>query len=54
MSKSLTVAVVGATGTTGSAIVTGLLNSSETIFVGSVYCMVTTKHEGLLTSFVSM
>ncbi|KAK7699478.1 hypothetical protein SLS64_011616 [Diaporthe eres] len=32
MSNSLTVAVVGATGTTGSAIVAGLLGSSETLF----------------------
>lgn len=40
MSKSLTVALVGATGTTGSAIVTGLLSSSETIFVGSIHCIV--------------
>lgn len=37
MSNSLTVAVVGATGTTGSAIVAGLLGSSETLFVRIVY-----------------
>ncbi|KAI7774296.1 uncharacterized protein LA080_008983 [Diaporthe eres] len=37
MANSLNVAVVGATGTTGSAIIAGLLGSSETLFVHSVY-----------------
>lgn len=36
MTKSLKVAVVGATGTTGSAIIAGLLNSEETEFVSRV------------------
>lgn len=37
MSKSLNVAVVGATGKTGSAIIAGLLGSTETSFVRAAW-----------------